>query len=308
MKRKQLIERLFQLGHFRLSNLTVSEAQELSLIAPQVKAAVKSYQNFMAHDYQRIAASHHTAGVCDGIVGPVTQALMNVPRCGMADFARAETGSGSWPVGCHETWPDNHAFTVNVDKSGLPSFLGSPSDPNSVFEQAWDLTRLAYADMGIVFEREDGNGSANTSVTFVRGNGWIGLAIVPSNPHCADSIWAKFDNRYSPSALIDQWSRLLTHEFGHNMGLAHSRGGIMNPSIIGGTFDPNEWRGDPSEPTLTRWFGGEPVDLGDPPDPPDPPPTGDGERLRFSGQLEARGVASGKFYGNYKMDFVGPPI
>ena len=58
----------------------------------------------------------------------------------------------------------------------------------------------------------------------------------------------------------------------------------MNPSIIGGKFDENEWRGDPSESALVRFFGGVPVDLDDQPDPePDPPtpPTGGGNMDGF---------------------------
>ena len=273
--------------------------------SPAFRKAVASYQRFMDRDFQRFAHRFHDRkGIADGEIGPATDALFGVERCGCADFALEATGQGSWPAGCHPDWPDNHAFTVNVNKAGMPSFLGNKDDPDSPFEQAWRLCRAAYANIGIVFIREDGNSRANTTVTWQRGAGWIGLAIVPSNPRCGDSIWAKFDNRYNPSALIDQWARLLAHEFGHNMGMGHSNGGIMNPSIIGGTFETDEWRGDPSEPKLDRFFGGDPVDLNPDPGPPPQPPEGD---LRFNGEVEAFD-ADGNFLGSFQLTPTPPPI
>ena len=167
----------------------------------------------------------------------------------------------------------------------MPSYLAP------VFESAWELVRQAYANMGILFLREDSNGRANTLVTWQRGAGWIGLAIVPRSPRCGDRIWAKFDNRYRPAQLLDQWSRLLAHEFGHNMGMSHSRGGIMNPSITSGKFTPTAWRGDPSESILRRYFGGVPVPIPGSPNPPVDPkaedpidPTG----LYFDGSFQLR--------------------
>ncbi len=299
---------LWELGHFRNPAYPQQAQQRFlphySMDHEVVRNAVASYQGYMAHEFDRLCAEcHGRPGIVDGVVGPATRELLQIPRCGYPDFGFA-TGNGSWPVGCHPDWPDNHAFTVNMDFSGMPSYL------DGVIEEAWDLCQAAYADIGIVFIREDGNRNANTTVTWTRGSGWIGLAIVPSNPRCRDRIWAKFDNRYRPSALLDQWARLLAHEFGHNMGMGHSRGGIMNPSIISGTFEGNEWRGDPSEPILRRYFGGEPVDLDpddddepDPPGPPDPPVDGP---LRIRGDIEIWDSA-GEFHGTYNLTPVSPP-
>ena len=69
----------------------------------------------------------------------------------------------------------------------------------------------------------------------------------------------------------------------------------MNPSIISGEFGPTEWRGDPSEPILTRYYGGEPIDQPDPPDPPDPPNPPQGN-LRYVGDVEVIDEA-GTSYG-----------
>lgn len=267
---QKVIQRLLDLGHFynplHYYDVTQDDLSKFTLRSKEVKHALASLQDFMVYDFDRLSAQQHNRmGVPDGEIGPATLQLLDEPRCGCPDYAKddftLETGSGSWPVGCHKDWPNNHAFVVQVNKSGMPSFLGSRTDNNSVFERAFQLQRLAYADMGIVYVREDTNNRAHTLVTFQRGRGWIGLAVVPRNPRCGDRIWAKFDTVYSPRDLLNQWARLLAHEFGHNMGMSHFRGGIMNPSIVGGVFRPTAWRGDPAEAILRRWFGGVPVNV-----------------------------------------------
>lgn len=258
-----VIKRLRKYGHL---NVNDDQARRLSIGDQIVQDAVASYQR-MWHT-ELTALSPNGVGLVDGWAGPVTETLLRQPRCACADFA-LETGRGSWPVGCHPDWPNNHAFTINVDKSGMPSYL------NDVFEPAYESCRASYADVGIAFVREDGNRRANTQVTFVRGSGWIGLAIVPNSPQCGEVIWAKYDNRYRPADLENQWARLLAHEFGHNMGMGHITGGTMNPFIIGGEYTRTQWRGDPSFPKLERFFGGKPIGGEGPKDPEPPPQHGD---------------------------------
>lgn len=291
MTPEKMIRRLYELGHFRNpahpTGVSESDLVNLSLHDQPVRTAIASYQEFMAADFDRLSAKHHgRKGIADGEPGPATADLLSVARCGCPDYDDAEmaTGRGSWDAGCHPDWPANHTFTVQMNKSGMPSYLRDTIEP------AWALVRKAYADMGIVFIREDDNPRANSLTTWTRGRGWIGLAIVPNNPGCGDRIWAKFDNRYRPRDLLNQWARLLAHEYGHNMGMRHSRGGIMNPSITSGPFTATAWRGDPSQSILERYFGGEPVDLDDQPDEPDDPDTPDEprppERYWFRGEFD----------------------
>ena len=186
------------------------------------------------------------------------ESLFSIPRCGCPDVETDATGSGSWPVGCHSEWPRNHAFAVFFDMAGMPRHW------TSAFDAAWELVMQAYANIGIAFFRTMERAKANTIVTWQRGNGWIGLAIVPRGPRCKDRIWAKYDNRYGSSfslqRLINQLAFLMAHEFGHNMGMSHTRGGVMNPSLISGTFHADQWRkDDPAFSILKRYFGGEPV-------------------------------------------------
>ena len=285
-----IIQKLWDYGHFRNpampTGVDESDLPGLQLHDAEVKIALRSFQEFMGADFDRLAAEEHgRIGIADGEFGPATARLFDVERCGHPDYEMAteEAGSGSWPNNCRSDYPGVHTFSLQFDKRGMPSYL------ENVIEPAFALVRQAYANMGILFLREDGNNKANTLVTWQRGAGWIGLAIVPRSPRCGERIWAKFDNNYRPSQLLDQWARLLAHEFGHNMGMSHSRGGIMNPSITSGPFTPTAWRGDPSEPILKRYFGGIPVNIGGPTEP-DPPPTGpcppggvDLTKLFFSG-------------------------
>lgn len=185
--------------------------------------------------------------------------LFSLERCGCSDIQADQSGSGSWPSGCHPEYPDNHSFAVYFDLAGFPSHW------KAAFNQAWELVQQAYADIGMIFFETKDRRKADTIVTWEAGRNWIGLAIVPRGPKCGQKgVWTKYDIRYGSSfaleRLINQLAFLLGHEKGHNMGLSHTSGGIMNPVLINGTFHSNQWRrNDPAFPTLKRWFGGEPI-------------------------------------------------
>lgn len=299
MQPNEIIEMLWRLGHFinpaHPTGVTLADLPRLKLTDKAVKIAIQSYQEFMAPEFDRLSLLHHSRiGIADGEVGPATIDLFAVERCGYPDYTiEAANGSGSWPANCRmDTHPNIHTFSIQVDKSGMPAFL------KDIFEDAFSLVQRAYADMGMLFLREDNNPRANTLVTWQRGAGWIGLAIVPQSPQCGERIWARFDNRYQPSDLLNQWSRLLAHELGHNQGMGHSRGGIMNPTITSGPFTPTAWRGDSSESIVRRYFSGIPVKIpGSGPDVP-PPPGSDGDYY-FEGDFTLRKKGDSKSYGKY---------
>ena len=261
MSTNSIIQQLSDLGYFLDSPASAVYLNSLKLHDQPVRDAIERYRlNMDSPD-------------------TTVEELFSIERCGCPDYAVEEAGRGSWPANCHAEFPGVHSFAVHLDKSGMPSFL------RGVFDAAWLLCRQAYADIGIAFFEVDSASKANTVVTWTRGSGWIGLAIVPSSPQCRQRIWAKFDNRYSPSDLLNQWARLLAHEFCHNMGLGHTRGGIMNPSITSGPFSPRAWRGDPAERDLVRFFGGVPVDLKIGGPGPGPTPEPEPEQYWFDGSF-----------------------
>lgn len=279
--------RLFELGHFHNPDKpshgirTAEDAEVLTLTSPEVKDAIASFQDFMRLDFDRLAKQYHDReGIADGDIGPATIDLFAVPRCGEPDYriegAHVEeaTGAGSWPVGCFAEYPNHHAICVDVVERGMPSHV------RPQWDAIWERVTEAYRDIGMVLIVPDRATRPGTRLTFESLAGsTIGLAIVPNRPNCQSFIWLKLDPGYRPSDTFNQWCRLTAHELCHNMGLSHTRGGIMNPSIVSGPFTSTAWRGDPSFPALARFFGGEPVPPRNPtpgPDPgpgPNPPPS-----------------------------------
>lgn len=246
-----------------------------SLQDPLVVHAVQSYQSFMAPALEPLVAKHHPerascSVAIDGMVGPATEELFSMPRCEHPDHGlvqMAAIGSGSWKS-CHGIG-DFHSASVKIDRTNLPSHLAP------VFDEVLRRVTAAYDEIGLRFWF-DGRSPVQTELSFVNSSdGWIGLAIVPGNAlSCnANPIWLRLLATYkggnSQDAIVTQWTSLVKHELGHNCGLGHSSGGVMNPSIINGL--PTSWVGDPSEQLLRSRFGGKPIPT-DTPVPPIPPP------------------------------------
>lgn len=273
MKVTEILALLYDSGHFRNPvnrngqswNVNRADLATISLRHPAVKEAVRSYQDFQAAILEPLSLKiNNRPAIHDGDIGPATAKLFEVERCDCPDYYIPERegfyveqamGSGSWPANCIAAWKDTHAITINVNKSGMAGFL------QPVFEtQVWPAVLFAYAEMGLMLVRADGDTRANLQTSFqpsVGGGGAIGLAIVPSNQTCSLSIWNRFKAGYQPRNVVSEWITLIKHELGHNMGLNHSRGGVMNPSIVEGL--PVSWKTDTSASILRRWFGGEPV-------------------------------------------------
>lgn len=240
-----------------------------------LKTAMSQYQKMDAN----VAKYKEESGgllVSDGEIGPATMMAMSMPRCGCKDVddILPALGTGGWK-NCHQA-DGFHKAIVYVNKNNQPSFLST-----SVFKEILTNVQTSYAKMGLLFVFIDSDridiltgerveGSVNIDFSFTIGNGWIGLAIVGSNQSCSSRIWCRYHYRYSPSNIVREWTTLIKHELGHNTGLRHSSGGVMNPSIMRGL--PTLWpTSDPSYSILKRWFGGDNVPNPEPPSPPVPP-------------------------------------
>ncbi|HWL09375.1 MAG TPA: hypothetical protein VNQ76_13285 [Planctomicrobium sp.] len=236
----------------------VDEEEKLSLQVAEVREAVRSYQSMYSSTMEHLVAKHHpdrssVQVIPDGDIGPATLELLGTSRCACPDYAQSiaepALGSGNWKS-CHGIG-DFHCAKVKLVNS-FPSFLAP------VWDEVWARVVAAYDEVGLRFELTNGN-DYNTTIEFVNPNGgWIGLAIVGTGSlSCTSKIWSKYDRNFRPSNVLSEWTSLIKHELGHNCGLDHSSGGVMNPYIISGL--PVSWKGDPSWSLLARRFGGQPV-------------------------------------------------
>lgn len=268
-----------------------SDLSKLTLQDEVVREALRSHQSF-DYGYVRAVKVHHGRQrqlVPDGDIGPATIEMLQTARCGCPDYAAAHdadeaVGSGSWK-GCHGIG-NFHAAKIHVTNSP-PDFLA----PH------WDTVKRrvvqAYEEIGLRWMFDAPQGGHQTELTFAdRSDGWIGLAIVGQGETCTSQpIWLKLLKTYrggnSAEQIIIQWTTLTKHELGHNCGLGHSRGGVMNPSIVDGL--PISWVGDQSESLLRRKFGGERVP-GNSPDPgPGPGPGPFPGDIEIDGRLSING-------------------
>lgn len=255
---QQVIELLRTTGHLEYpfgEAQAVPRNAQLKITSPEVVKALASYQDFMAEPLDALSLYHNgRAASHDGHIGPATRAILNCLRCEHPDYgpkARigAALGTGGWK-NCHGASGFHHA-TFHFDESGMGSHL------RPVFEQALQQSIASYAELGLKFTRVQQRNGANIQSTFVQNSsGWIGLALIGPGS-CNGSLWSQFLASYRGRDVLTEWTTLIKHEWGHNVGLQHSRGGVMNPSILTGL--PISWKNDPSWPILARMYGGQPV-------------------------------------------------
>lgn len=289
-----VIEYLAVYGHLRYpfghQQDLPADISTLKLTDAPVREALRSHQSFDLNYHVMSGAYRQQPSIATGELGPVTSAMIASPRCGCPDYRAQAThdelpaiGTGSWK-GCHSIG-NFHCAKIHVTNSP-PGFLAP------VWDEVKRRVTQSYEELGLRWIFDAPNGGHQTSLTFYpRSNGWIGLAIVGQGESCSSQpIWLRLLETYkggsTPDQITSQWTTLTKHELGHNCGLDHSRGGVMNPSIVDGL--PVSWRGDPSETQLKRWFGGEPVP-GSNPEPEPPPPGDDDEGPVVSGRLMING-------------------
>ena len=307
--------------------ITPASLQQLKPTDPMAVAALRSMSQSESVVYtDAVRTAHGREPDFDGEIGPAMTALVRTARCMVPDYApppgtafafgdadiqkvaermqqnatQQATGSGNWPH-CHNVG-NFHAALVRVHLDGLPDFLAP------MLRDVLTRVRNAYAALGLRFDFIDttginltGSGNhlgeiVNIEMSFVpSSSGWIGLAIVGQNEGCQDNIWCRYLSTYrggsSPAAIAQQWTTLIKHELGHNCGLDHSNGGVMNPSIVNGLAP--EWSSDdPSTAKLKAKFGGVAVPTDSPPVPPVPPVPDDLAALsRRLDQMESNWLA-----------------
>jgi hypothetical protein len=288
----------YQFGHAwnpafpNLQNLDEAAVAKMNGREGDAKSLIASWQLLDANVNRLVNAFHGRELQPDGDIGPASEAVMDMKRCAMPDyapppnatfhydlpelqaavesyqrFAEAKTGSGSWPVGCDPQRKDVHSVVVGIDISNASSFQ------KGIMADVLKYVEETEAEIGQAVRHVLSGSSApqhDVKFQFISG-GVIGFAYFPEPNECRQTVTARIDNSFD--ARLAVLAELLTHEYkGHSDGLEHTNGGIMNPSI-GSPTSRASWIGDKHEATKRRYFGGEPLTPAPGPGP--APPGGD---------------------------------
>ncbi len=294
-------------------NVTPADLPKLKATDSVVKQGVVGLQKMMVVDYApRFALKMNAMPDMDnGDLDPAILEVMALPRCDVPDYAPPPGSAflfddpqvqevaekmqemvavpavgqrGNWPR-CHNVG-DFHSCFVQVDQTNRPAWATDAIQP-----QVWRNVQARYRAKGLnityvdknmkdLLTGQDWTGQhIDTKASWVKSSsGWIGLAILTLDLDCRQEIWQQFLNTYkggtTDEQIINQQSSLWSHEHGHNCGLPHTNGMLMNPSIVNGLpllFTPS----DPSNSVMDLHYGGVPyVPPGDGPGPtPDPGPS-----------------------------------
>lgn len=256
---QERIRRLFDLGHFNNPNhknswnITINDLPKLTINDRVVKDATASFQDMMIYDFESLSYKFHgRRASCDGDFCAATIDLFEVRRCGHPDYHPqpanngfvGKVGSGSFPEPCQKG-----GIKVHINKSRMPSNLVAR------WVEIQNMVFNAYHNIGANLVEVLDPSEAHIRVWWEGLAGsTIGMAEFNSQScNVNDWVFCKLDPNYT-----DLMFELFAHELGHNNNLNHTRGGMMNPSII--PVNPKSWNpNDPSYSTLVRYYGGEPI-------------------------------------------------
>lgn len=305
-------------------NVRPKDLGKLSTGDDEMREAFIGLSKMMVRDYApAFVAEYGAEPAFDGKVDKALLHVMSIPRCDVPDYApppgaQFQFGDpqvqevaiemqkiaalpaigkrGNWPR-CHSIG-DFHCCVVQIDETNRPSWM-----TDAILLQVLRNVRAAYAEIGqwIIYVNQQGRDyldgkdrsgeHVDTKASWVRSSsGWIGLAILTLDLGCNDQIWQQYLNTYQGGSTVEiiirQNTKLWMHEHGHNSGLPHGNGFIMNPSIMNDsiiTWTPADY----STATLKINYGGKPYVPGGTPPPTDPnPPTTIEQQLEWLKQKQ----------------------
>jgi hypothetical protein len=319
-----IIERLWLTGHFDNPDMPTgikkADLAKLTLYSDETRTAIRSCTEFLAavaeqESFRINGRSYHF----DGEFGPATEATILADRCEHPDYhvreldlydgyetlsayeeattAAALGQAGNWK-GCNGigNFHSCHVKFLNAPPAHLTrnDNLRFCLEAVTAANQAIGL-QMYWSGPGCPIQ--DGTGHAQLTAQYVpSSNGWLGLAQVVTNRPCNSQHWSRYLGTYlrtgTDAQIRRMWPILFLHEFGHNMGTGHTRGGIMNPGLLSLNAT---WSGDVLSSWLRTHYGGEPIPVAPKPDPkpdpdpdPKPHPKPEPDGLWFSGSFTAK--------------------
>lgn len=307
MTPSELLQFAYRYGHQwnpdfpNLANIDRTALAKMNGTERDAKDLMHSWQSF---DYNVVLLSAyygHGQPEDEGKIGPATDHVAAMNRCAMPDFApppgasfdfgdpdlngavasmqefaAAEAGLvGSYWRGCHPDRKTVHSLKIGIDITRAPKNWLANQD------KILEARRACAAEIGVyvefVINPQSLDGLQQYQVFQSIPGSVIGYNYFPNANSCGRISNGRLDTGYDPS----DWTlhaNLGTHESeGHGFGFDHTRGGIMNPSIV--KVWPLSYKNDPSWNTAVRYYGGIPLT----PSPgPDPDPTPDGLKLTLN--------------------------
>ena len=178
----------------------------------------------------------------DGVAGPFTLSVLDMPRCGMPDYFSAHLEEANIPKACR-----NEIICAR-------NFQAVPNLSAEATERAFQIAANNWntsVDVTITPAGRDRWTEAICTITLAALQRGVLADQYLARNSCNDNLPGRVSSRIQ--WYVDYLAAVMSHEWGHLLGLRHIPDGksLMNPSI---TQEAVASRGKPAEPDLRQAY------------------------------------------------------
>jgi hypothetical protein len=265
-----------------LRNLDLGRVRKMNGAEKDAHDLMASWQEIDYNVELLVAAIHTRRLEADGFIGKASETVLNFNRCPLPDYMpgpgdafdfgdpevndivanairskEAAVGlKGPYWRGCDPQHPDIHSVVIGIDAKNAPSVFMENMD--KILEARVACAAEIGVHVRFVINPTSMEGLQQYQVYRNIPGGVIGMNYFPSSNSCGKIPNGSMDSSYNPS----DWrlhANLGTHESeGHGFGFEHTRGGIMNPSIV--LVWPLSWKGDTGWTQASRYYPAVPLE------------------------------------------------